>query len=125
MATERIISIEGKDVTFKASAALPLVYRRLFQSDIYKDLQTLFTSIKKSSQEGKENLDLSALQILSNIAYSMACHANKNIPDMEEWLEEFNMFSLQASALEIIELWQMNNLNLEKAKKNNVAPIGK
>lgn len=119
MATTKIINIEGEDVLFRASAALPLVYRRLFQADIYQDLQNLLSSLQ--NQEA-ESLDLSALQIISNIAYAMAVHANKSIGDMEVWLEKFDMFSLQSAALELIDLWRMDNITLVQAKKNVVAP---
>lgn len=35
------IEIDGKEVAFKASAAIPRIYRLKFQRDIYKDLSSL------------------------------------------------------------------------------------
>lgn len=35
------IEIDGQDVLFKASAAIPRIYRLKFQRDIYKDLRVL------------------------------------------------------------------------------------
>lgn len=38
---KEIIEIDGKQVQFKASAAIPRIYRIKFQRDIYKDLRVL------------------------------------------------------------------------------------
>ena len=38
---EKTIVIDGKEVAFKATAALPRVYRMLFNRDIYKDMYRL------------------------------------------------------------------------------------
>lgn len=35
------IEIDDKQVSFKASAAIPRIYRMKFQRDIYKDLKAL------------------------------------------------------------------------------------
>ena len=41
MAIKKIITIDGIDVPFKASAAVPRLYRMKFQRDIYKDFAVL------------------------------------------------------------------------------------
>ncbi len=41
MSIVRKIEIDGQDVLFKASAAIPRIYRLKFQRDIYKDLRIL------------------------------------------------------------------------------------
>lgn len=52
MSMMKKIEIDGKAVTFKASAAIPRIYRIKFQRDIYKDLSVLErvsgTGIRKS-----------------------------------------------------------------------------
>lgn len=45
MSIVRKIEIDGQDVLFKASAAIPRIYRLKFQRDIYKDLRILEKSI--------------------------------------------------------------------------------
>lgn len=45
------IEIDGKQVSFKASAAIPRIYRMKFQRDIYKDLKALEKSIGDNSEE--------------------------------------------------------------------------
>ena len=45
MSMIRNIEIDGKQVPFKASAAIPRIYRMKFQRDIYKDLKALEKSV--------------------------------------------------------------------------------
>ena len=52
------------------------------------------------------------LQKFENIAYIMAKHADPGIPDTpEEWLDEFNTFSIYQVLPKIIEL-SIRNLDL-------------
>ncbi len=98
------IEIDGKMVPFRASAAIPRIYRMKFQRDIYKDLAMLEKAIGESSKE-VSNLDLFSLEMFENIAYVMAKHADSGIPDTpEEWLDEFNTFSIYQVLPKIIEL---------------------
>src|SRR5699024_6884819 len=81
------------EVAFKASAAIPRIYRMRFHRDIYKDLRDLEKGIDKNDPENS-NLDLFSLEMFENIAYVMAKHADPSIPDTpEEWLDGFNTFS--------------------------------
>lgn len=51
------IEIDGKQVSFKASAAIPRIYRMKFQRDTYKGLKALEKSIGEGSEESS-NLDI-------------------------------------------------------------------
>ena len=105
---------------FKASAAIPRIYRIKFQRDIYKDLASLEKTIDKSSEE-VSNLDLFSLEMFENIAYVMVKHADPEIPDTpEEWLDDFNTFSIYQVLPKIIELWGLNVRSDAEAKKNFV-----
>ena len=46
MAVTKKIEIDGNPVEFKASAAIPRIYRNKFGRDVYKDLMTLNDVIK-------------------------------------------------------------------------------
>ena len=112
------IEIDGKAVAFKASAAIPRIYRIKFQRDIYQDLSVLEKSIGGGDPE-KSSLDLFSLEMFENIAYVMAKHADPSIPDNpEEWLDEFNTFSIYQVLPKLIELWGMNIRTDVEAKKN-------
>ena len=45
MSMVKNIEIDGKQVPFRASAAIPRIYRMKFQRDIYKDLASLEKAI--------------------------------------------------------------------------------
>ena len=118
MGITRNIEIDGKQVPFKASAAVPRIYRIKFQRDIYRDLTALEKAVGKN-EEGTSNLDLFSLEMFENIAYVMAKHADPEIPDSpEEWLDEFNTFSIYQVLPKIIELWGLNVKTDVEAKKN-------
>ena len=114
------IEIDGKQVPFKASAAIPRIYRMKFQRDIYKDLKALEKSIGDNSEEGS-NLDMFSLEMFENIAFVMAKHADAGIPNTpEEWLDGFNTFSIYQVLPQLIELWGLNVQMDVEAKKNFV-----
>ena len=60
MSMMKKIEIDGKAVAFKASAAIPRIYRIKFQRDIYKDLSALEKAIGKDSGNGWMSLTRSA-----------------------------------------------------------------
>lgn len=112
------IEIDGKQVSFKASAAIPRIYRMKFQRDIYKDLKELEKSMGENSEENS-NLDMFSLEMFENIAFVMAKHADASIPNTpEEWLDGFNTFSIYQVLPQLIELWGLNVKTDVEAKKN-------
>lgn len=119
MSMIRQIEIDGKQVSFKASAAIPRIYRMKFQRDIYKDLKALEKSIGDNSEEGS-NLDMFSLEMFENIAFVMAKHADASIPNTpEEWLDGFNTFSIYQVLPQLIELWGLNVQTDVEAKKTS------
>lgn len=117
MALTKTISIDGKDVVFRASAAIPRIYRIKFQRDIYKDLAALEKAVG-DNEEGKSNLDMFSLELFENIAYIMAKHADPSIPDTpEEWLDSFGTFSIYQVLPQLIELWGLNMKTEVQSKK--------
>ena len=126
MGITKKIQIDGKDVEFKASAAIPRIYRLKFHRDIYKDLRDLEKAVDSSSAE-ESNLDLFSLEMFENIAYIMAKHADPTaVPDSpEEWLDEFSTFSIYQVLPEIIELWGLNIQSEVESKKNFARVSGK
>ena len=118
MSIVKKVEIDGKQVPFKASAAIPRIYRIKFNRDIYKALRSLEKAVGEGDEENS-NLDLFSLEMFENIAYVMAKHADPNIPDTpEEWLDEFNTFSIYQVLPSIIELWGLNVQTEVESKKN-------
>ena len=124
MALTKEIMIDGKPVLFKASAAIPRIYRIKFNRDIYKDLSQLEKSVK--NKEDGSSLDRMSLEMFENIAYVMAKHADHSIPDnVEDWLDEFNTFSIYQILPQLIELWGLNVETQVQSKKKFTQSIVK
>ena len=114
------IEISGKKVAFRSSATIPRLYRAKFKRDIFKDLMKLEDSYKGKT-EGGTDLQIEDLEIFENVAYIMACHADPSVPDtIDEWLDQFEMFSIYEVLPEILELWG-SNLFTEVSSKKNIA----
>ena len=125
MSIVKNIDIDGKQVAYKASAAIPRIYRLKFQRDIYKDLKLLEKSIGEED-ENSSNLDLFSLEMFENIAFVMAKHADATIPNTpEEWLDGFNTFSIYQVLPQLIELWGLNVQTDVEAKKKFARQSGK
>ncbi len=120
MSMIKTIEIDGKQVPFKASAAIPRIYRVKYGRDIFKDLMKLQKALNENIADDS-NLDLFSLETFENIAYLMAKHADPSLPDTaEEWLDEFSVFSIYNVLPAIIELWGVNVETQSVAKKNEV-----
>ena len=120
MAIQKTITVDGIGVTFKASAAVPRLYRIKFRRDIYKDFASLKTDVEEGD-ENKSELDIESLEVFENIAYIMAKHADpENVPDNpDDWLEAFNTFSIYEVLPQLIELWGLNVETQAESKKTS------
>ena len=121
MAIKKTITVDGIEVPFKASATLPRLYRAKFRKDIFKDFSGLKTSVDESD-ENKSGLGIESLEVFENIAWTMAKHADpENVPDSpDEWLEQFNTFSIYEVLPKLFELWGVNLEVQAESKKNLV-----
>ncbi len=126
MAVTKKIEIDGKEVTFKASAAVPRLCRIKFGRDIYKDLRQLEKSVGEN-EEDNSNLDLFSLEMFEDLAWLMARHADPaKVPDSpEEFLDQFNTFSIYQILPQLIELWGLNVQTEVESRKNLEKVSGK
>lgn len=119
---QKTVKVGDKDVTFRSSATIPRLYRMKFRRDIFKDLSKLEQSYKDKG-DGSKELEIEDLEIFENVAYIMAYHADPTIPGtIDEWLDQFEMFSIYEVLPEILELWGSNLFTDVSAKKNGAAP---
>lgn len=122
---KKTISVGGKEVAFRSSATIPRLYRAKFKRDIFKDLAKLEKSYEGTQSEGEE-FAIDDLEIFENVAYIMAYHADHTIPaDIDEWLDQFDMFSIYEVLPEILALWGTNLITDINSKKNLNAVAGK
>ena len=126
MAVTKKIEIDGKQVEFRASAAVPRLYRIKFGRDIYRDLRQLESSVGENNEDAS-NLDMFSLEMFEDLAWIMAKHANpKEVPDNpEDFLDQFNTFSIYQILPQLIELWGLNVQTQVDAKKNLAEVSGK
>lgn len=119
---KREIEICGKTIPFRSSATVPRLYRAKFKRDIFKDLSKLEKSYKGKSEDGDE-FQIDDLEIFENVAYIMAYHADNSIPaSIDDWLDQFDMFSIYEVLPQILELWG-DNLATEVAAKKGLAEV--
>lgn len=118
---QKIVKIGDKEVAFRSSATIPRLYRIKFKRDIFKDLAKLESSYsKKKSEDG--SFAIEDLEIFENVAYIMAYHADHSIPaSIDDWLDQFEMFSIYEILPEILELWGSNLVTDVASKKNSSA----
>lgn len=130
------IEIDGKDVVFAASAAIPRIYRIQFKRDIFQDMTKIEKSVKKSQDKQKENevsesdIPIEDLEMFENVAFVMAKHAaqkkGQDFPEnVYDWLDQFNTFSIYEILPEIVKLWNLNTQTQVEAKKNFDQVAGK
>ena len=116
---DKIITIDGKEVKFRATARTPRLYRAIIGRDMIVDLNRLQKKLKKVEAGEEKSFDLVDLQIFEDTAYIMARHA---VPDMKEqtaddWLDTFDMFSIYEILPQILELWALNTKQTSTPKK--------
>lgn len=136
----KVLTIDGQEVGFRASALTPRLYRARFGRDIVRDLNQLRSSYNKAMkarsltppgtdaaedekeryQEELQDAQLSVLdlEIFENAAYIMAKQYDQTIPrTIEDWLDGFQVFSIYEILPSILELWNLNNETTAMSKK--------
>lgn len=82
---EKILTIDGKDIGFKSSAAFLLKYRNYFGADGLDDLRNL--------QELGNKGDLNTIIMMQRMVWCLAKTYNKKVPPLEDWLDCFDDFN--------------------------------
>ncbi|MBO5570843.1 MAG: hypothetical protein J6A79_18215 [Clostridia bacterium] len=122
---EKTVHIGDRDVKFRSSASVPRLYRIKFKRDIFRDLAKLEKAYNRKTDEG-DDMQIEDLEIFENVAYIMALHADPSIPPtIDEWLDQFEMFSIYEILPEILELWGSNLITDVESKKNFNRVVGK
>jgi len=119
---ERTVTLDGKEVRLRASAAIPRLYRLKFGRDIIQDMRSIQRAVKKAEDARREGGDapipMEALTLFENVAYLMARHADPAVPDtVDAWLDGFETFSIYSVFPVIQELWEDNLRTLNQPVK--------
>ena len=124
---DKVLTIGGKAVGFRATALTPRLYRHKIGRDIIQDFSRLEKAYRKAAalpetatEEERREAQLSAfdLEIFENAAYIMARQYDPSVPDSpDDWLDGFETFSIYEILPHILELWALNEATTAKPKK--------
>ena len=102
---KKTITIDGKDITFVATARTPLLYKQWIGKD-------LFTEMNRSQTD-----QAAALDVFSKLAYVMARQADPEIGDIDEWFDSFGLFSLYTALPQLTSMWNVETATSVETKK--------
>ena len=99
---EKTIKIDGQDVRVEMSADTLRVYRKTFNRDLLRDMQTL-----------QETFDL---EVMENLMYICAAACDQ-LPPIDEWLKQFSPIAIYEASADLISLWLDNGKTTTERKK--------
>lgn len=108
---ETTVYINNKPVPLKASASTLRRYRALFNRDLLQD----FTEIRETFSSG--NITGAAVEYAQNFIYVLAKQADKSIPDVDTWLDSFDIFPIGDLIAPAVELWAASMATTSEEKK--------
>lgn len=113
---EKVLTIGDKQIKMKSTAGTMMRYRNNFNRDFIKDLVSLQTKLNKKIETGTE-FEAFDLDLFEKIAWCMAKTADNSIPDIENWLDEFETFDIMQVLPEIMGLLIANMEQINDKKK--------
>lgn len=113
---EKVLNIGGKQIKMKSTAGTMMRYRNNFNRDFIKDLVNLQGKLADKIEKGKE-FEALDLDIFEKIAWCMAKTADNSIPDIENWLDEFETFDIMQVLPELMNLLVANMEQINDKKK--------
>ena len=97
---EITINIDGKDVAFKSTGAIPKRYKMQFGRDLFADLFKMGIT-KEMKEDDIRKLDF---DVFYDIAWTFAKTADSSIPEPLKWLDSFDVFPIMDLVPQLQEL---------------------
>ena len=94
------IKLGNDTVEMSASALTPFLYKKMFQRDIIKDIQTLR---EQATKDGSLDPEITVM-----LDYTMTKEANKDLEPLEDWLSKYELFDIYMAFNDIVTLWGLN-----------------
>ncbi|MED1092683.1 hypothetical protein [Bacillus paramycoides] len=112
---EKTITIDGKQVRLKSTAATVKRYKAQFRRNLFADMMGLGAISTLTSSDGSQqpidmsNVDLSKVdfELVYDLTWLFAKTADSSIPDPMVWLDGFEEFPIEEIMPEIMELVQL------------------
>lgn len=100
---EKALVIGGKPVRFKATAATLIRYKSEIGREFLADCALLerFVTINEDGETKIKNVEALNLDVVYGIAWAMAKTADREVPDMLTWLDDFEEFDVAAVIREL------------------------
>lgn len=129
---EKTLNINGKNIKFKCTGGFLINFRALTGKDPIKSISLLSDILDKSQKKNTEAIDnnfdindlsIEDLQTFYEIVWILAKTADKEIPDLNEWLNDFDEFPIADIITDLLDLIQQafkSNLSLREPKKKQV-----
>lgn len=121
---DKIITIDGREVKFRATARTPRLYRMLTNRDMIKDMNFLAKGFndakdKKNKDSIMSKLSTEHLIIFEDSAFVMAKQADPDMAEKtaDEWLDTFNIFDIYEIFPQLMDLWNLNTATTAESKK--------
>lgn len=111
---EKVLNIGGKEVKMKSTASILTIYRNNFGRDFMTDIIKMQQSLA-TVEKGKE-LEVLDLDFFEKVAWCMAKAGDSETPELEKWLDEFELFDLLQALPEIMALITANMEQINKKK---------
>jgi len=102
---KKTITIDEKEIAFVANAMTPLLYKKWIGEDLLVIMPTL------------QNDPSATAEVFTKLAYVMAKQADPEVGDLEEWLEQFGIFSLYNALPQLTDMWNVENKTTVAPKK--------
>lgn len=107
---EKVLKIDGKEYKLRASGSTPRVYRSLFKSDVFSDIQRAVTPTG----------DLVGIDVFENLAYCMALQGGSisTGTNIEDWLDSLDSpTAIIEVATDLMDLWSAETDTMSVGKK--------
>lgn len=121
---DKIITIDGREVKFRATARTPRLYRMLTNRDMIKDMNFLAKGFSDAKDKKNEDSIMSKLStehliIFEDSAFVMAKQADPDMAEKtaDEWLDTFNIFDIYEIFPQLMDLWNLNTATTAESKK--------
>jgi len=112
---EKVLTIDGRQVTFKSTGAFMLRYKAQFGRDAVQDIFKLQQAVDVKGQIADINaLDL---EVFYNLVWTLAKTADPLIPPLFEWLDTFSEFPLIDIIPEVMDMMFSSLTVSVKSKK--------
>lgn len=107
---EKTLTIDGEKIKFKSSGAVPLRYKAQFQrdyfADIYKLMDLVDGEVENLDDIKPEDINIANLDfdVFYRVVWTLAKTADKDVPDLMSWLDEFDSFPIVEVTVELMDI---------------------